>query len=138
MVTACEIPTTTNCTALSSRRDDTRIPGSAWCSRADTRLAHPAIASKILRAATVSPRKGHEVELRGHGIAIERFSCSKVTTISNRDELERFAVAAVGAFLAGYGSTNQSAAPSKRTTGRKTSDGTKQNLVIRRSVKSPD
>jgi hypothetical protein len=71
-------------------------------------------------------------------VQLERFSCSKVTTISNRDELERFAVAAVGAFLAGYGSTNQSAAPSKRTTGRKTSDGTKQNLVIRRSVKSPD
>jgi TetR/AcrR family transcriptional repressor of mexJK operon len=55
---------------------------------------------------------------------------------SNRDELERFAVAAVGAFLAGYGSTNQSAARSKRTPGRKTSDSTKQNSVIRRSVKS--
>jgi hypothetical protein len=40
---------------------------------------------------------------------------------SNRDELERFAVAAVGAFLAGYGSTNQPAARSKRTLGKKTS-----------------
>lgn len=38
---------------------------------------------------------------------------------SNHDELERFAVAAVRAFLAGYGSTNRSVARSAQATGRK-------------------